>query len=479
MFYYTLLLGIGIYVIGYQLIIQKQYIKKVPIRGGTIHASLTPSRTPPPVDMIRYCTQSAWPSNFTLPCISLFEPAEAIGGRLLIGTRLSRTLQRRDMSCGDFDYGCQRWTSAAPRADAFFGGIEKATVTIQHDISNFDARDAYAGGNVGGAIKRHVKLSGEGGSSVLLSAREGGDQIGIGALLQAAGVDLESPEPGAQSGVQPRLELQESVYRRRLADGQLLPRRFFGITVVITTEYQKSGSYSYHVDANHVEAPRSYVSWGNASHREWIDLHGIQLVLVQATDGIPHFEFRTMLLSLASGIALASTAKLLANLFLLYVAPHRHDYRLFVETKTPDFSPDTAHERSVLTQVISRKRSKQEFITGQTGATISSTVRAMRVARKLRSLGCRSSCGGSTSELGTAELCSAEKEEQVAQVLEVELQQHELQQPEQRDERSVATLLSPDPVATSTDESGAQGPQATWAEPLPGSTRDAGLALAI
>ena len=61
-------------------------------------------------------------------------------------------------------------------------------------------------------------------------------------------------------------------------------------------------------------------------------------------------EARLRFMFAGSGIALASTAKMLANFFLMYVAPRKDDYRLFVVSQTPDFSPDTAHEQRVLTQ---------------------------------------------------------------------------------------------------------------------------------
>ena len=134
-------MGIGIYVIGYQLIIQKQYIKKTPIRGGTIHATLHPSLAPVAVDLLRYCSQSSRPLEGALPCTSPSGSLQAVGGRLLIGTRLSRIAQWRESQCGDVEYGCQQWRDAKRSVDTFLGDIESAIVVIQHDISDQDARE--------------------------------------------------------------------------------------------------------------------------------------------------------------------------------------------------------------------------------------------------------------------------------------------------------------------------------------------------
>ena len=55
----------------------------------------------------------------------------------------------------------------------------------------------------------------------------------------------------------------------------------------------------------------------------------------------------------------APCPKVAADSFLLYLAPRRSDYRLFVESTSPDFSPDTEAERQVLEQILKKKRQKQ------------------------------------------------------------------------------------------------------------------------
>ena len=59
-----------------------------------------------------------------------------------------------------------------------------------------------------------------------------------------------------------------------------------------------------------------------------------------------------------------STAKTLADFYLLYAAPRRADYRLFVENLTPDFGPEHESKRLVLEKVLLRKRRERDEILG-------------------------------------------------------------------------------------------------------------------
>ena len=80
------------------------------------------------------------------------------------------------------------------------------------------------------------------------------------------------------------------------------------------------------------------------------------------------FDFPTLMLSIISGIAFVATAKTMVDCYLLYLAPKRRDYRLFVEASTPDFSPDSQSEALVLNQVLERKRWKQAVLMGRGGS---------------------------------------------------------------------------------------------------------------
>jgi hypothetical protein len=87
------------------------------------------------------------------------------------------------------------------------------------------------------------------------------------------------------------------------------------------------------------------------------DLHGLQLLFSQ--DGkLRIFDWQALAMAIWTGVLLFSLAKIVADSFLLYCAPKRNDYRLFVTTKSPDFKPSSESERVALERALRRKRSK-------------------------------------------------------------------------------------------------------------------------
>ena len=51
--------------------------------------------------------------------------------------------------------------------------------------------------------------------------------------------------------------------------------------------------------------------------------------------------------------------------WILYFAPRKKDYRLFVQSHSPDFAPDTENDRLVLERVLKAKRRKHAVLMGQ------------------------------------------------------------------------------------------------------------------
>jgi hypothetical protein len=141
----------------------------------------------------------------------------------------------------------------------------------------------------------------------------------VNELLQAAGVDLDQWAANGQ-------EVQRSA----------------GVAVVLSVDYQANlldgvSRYSYLLNASKLEAKTiffgSFASTFGASAgatREVFSLHGIQIIF-QQTGGLTSFDFFTLLLTFVSGLALVSVSKTITNAFLLYAAPMRHRYRLFLQ----------------------------------------------------------------------------------------------------------------------------------------------------
>ena len=63
--------------------------------------------------------------------------------------------QQRSVSCDEYSYGCNPWRKASPRVDSYVGDIESATVFIQHDVSDREARSASTGGSMSSTDTHH------------------------------------------------------------------------------------------------------------------------------------------------------------------------------------------------------------------------------------------------------------------------------------------------------------------------------------
>ena len=96
-----------------------------------------------------------------------------------------------------------------------------------------------------------------------------------------------------------------------------------------------------------------------------------------------------------------STAKTISDMFLLYMAPKRADYRLFVEQLSPDFRPDNDAERMLLEKILARKRrvpsvfmfmheavARVEGSRGGLGVLTSSSSGRVDSVRQQRQIGC-------------------------------------------------------------------------------------------
>ena len=106
--------------------------------------------------------------------------------------------------------------------------------------------------------------------------------------------------------------------------------------------------------------------------REVFSLHGVQLIFEQS-GGLTSFDFFTLLLTFVSGLALVSISKSITNTFLLYLAPRRNEYRLFLRSQTPDFAPANQAERRALADLVAPKRRKRAICDGQPAAPQQST----------------------------------------------------------------------------------------------------------
>ncbi|KOO27448.1 p2x receptor [Chrysochromulina tobinii] len=292
-------------------------------------------------------------------------------GALMVGSRVSITQQERDLSCANLDYTCNNFKTTVPKQSFYMGGSENSTIVIQNAVSNA-TQQAYGGSQdliVDSFITtrpRHDDGSDRPQLPVLPMAY--GDQFTVGQLAWVAGLELDAifndPTTG---GADASLR----------CDGQTIR-----IRVVFTgdrTRWDQQAYYQYFVSVNDMEAKTTWtdqtavpiytidpisgalLSNGTNTTRVEYDLHGLQLIYsIEATLNV--FNLPTLFLSLLSGAGLLFVAKTTADSFLLYCAPKRKDYRLFVEQLTPDFSPDSAESRTLLEKILHKKRASRAKI---------------------------------------------------------------------------------------------------------------------
>jgi hypothetical protein len=252
------------------------------------------------------------------------------------------------------------------------GGFENSTIVIQNAVSNA-TQQAYGGSQdliVDSFITTRpaATMTGPTGLSFQVLPMAYGDQFTVGQLAWVAGLELDAifndPTTG---GADASLRY----------DGQTIR-----IRVVFTgdrTRWDQQAYYQYFVSVNDMEAKTTWtdqtsvpiytidpisgalLSNGTNTTRVEYDLHGLQLIYsIEATLNV--FNLPTLFLSLLSGAGLLFVAKTTADSFLLYCAPKRKDYRLFVEQLTPDFSPDSAESRTLLEKILHKKRASRAKI---------------------------------------------------------------------------------------------------------------------
>lgn len=344
-------LAIIVYTVVYQVVLLRGYLLDIPI-AGSLHASVKPASSTAPVETLAYCKQSgARTEEQQLPCTSfepLFESVNTADIGVLVGTRITSTVQLRNESCVRFEYGCKEWIRSTQPIDEYVGDIDSALITIQHSAEASRSIDSESKNQLIDTFTspstRHATLVGVGAPPSGLAVRfePHGDVITLAQLMGAAGIDLD----GAAAAPTNSSDAEST--------------RFAGTTVRVAVEYSADG-YTYRAVESPVQSSRTSVRWANSSARQVDTIYGVQLIFTQHSR-VSHFDVRTLLLTLVAGLALLSAAKTVADFFVLYVSPHRGDYRLFVVDHTPDFGPDTEKERQLLARVLWRKRRKQSML---------------------------------------------------------------------------------------------------------------------
>ena len=146
--YYSLLTGVLVYIFVIQIGFQKKYNVQLNV-DGSIQANVQGPAALRPLSELDYCNRT-YVDGHVYECVYpelatgvLAKAVIGVEGSLLIGTRLSTTVQHRDASCGQHDaYRCPAWlpeygTAAYDDAKttSFVGDVDRSTIRFQHKVA--------------------------------------------------------------------------------------------------------------------------------------------------------------------------------------------------------------------------------------------------------------------------------------------------------------------------------------------------------
>lgn len=296
LFYYCMCALILIYVGGYEIGVKRGYLAFQTLSGsvrGSMRAPHADERISP--ENLKYCLQSGDHPWDELPfargmCIDSgkdvthFSREES--SALLVGTRVTAKPQARNNACENtwksahVNHNCSPWiTTEASDWDTYLiADIESSVILIQHTASVKTSSERL-GTSVSsfGLDRPNATLYG---ASATISTQKlvGGDQVTIGALLDAAGVSLDAAHNSDQ------LNQGHGVY-----DGTMTTLRSQGLSLVVDVEYDplEVGKYAYHVRVADIEGKHEYEDWDHVENssvpqRVLVDLHGIQIYFHQS-----------------------------------------------------------------------------------------------------------------------------------------------------------------------------------------------------
>ena len=125
--YYSCIAGVLLYVVVVQIVFNRGYLAFQEL-SGTVRATYVPPQQLAPIGSLGYCNQSSAANRSLvplLPCVSWDQSltTQTSASGLLIGTRITRKLQRRNISCHELSYGCSPWCASV--SSAAIGSVDR------------------------------------------------------------------------------------------------------------------------------------------------------------------------------------------------------------------------------------------------------------------------------------------------------------------------------------------------------------------
>eukprot|EP00296_Roombia_truncata_P000429 JP436100.1.p2 GENE.JP436100.1~~JP436100.1.p2 ORF type:complete len:308 (-),score=113.89 JP436100.1:71-883(-) len=172
-----------------------------------------------------------------------------------------------------------------------------------------------------------------------------GDFISVRNLLKAAHLDLD--------------DISTQTTDRE-------PNRYAGLNIMVKIIFNNNGAAEYAYQPEVLPAEAKLVGEFGINYpyeRRVHNQHGVRFKFVISGE-IKMFDFKTLLLSFVSGLALTSLAALFVDTLITYVMPQKDNYKLFKYHLTPDFSPEDADEQALLDKILAKKRRERDLLEG-------------------------------------------------------------------------------------------------------------------
>jgi ATP P2X receptor len=349
--YYSLISLIVVYLLGYVILYEKRYIlSEQPV--GSVRFSLESPQTqgtvPPPAESFPYCLTNSDAANVDVDArawrrrrnvdahqfarylcqywgesYTLFPSVEQ--SAMFVTTRVTNSTQMLENGCSMSSNTCRFVDDPGVTPNTFFiANVEAFTLLIDHSVTTsfMSVNSLQLPGALFDDAGHEIKKLPPPNS---LGRKGEHDIITLGALLDAAGVDLDG--------------VSSANTNRSVRDD--------GTVILVNIEYSNTYTFStsnvryqYHVSrvANTKFKGEQVITSKNIDKRVIFNRHGVRIIFTQSGT-LGQFDFQTLLLSVVSGIGLVAVASFIVDWAVIkYFRPVQRLYRSEKYIETPDWA---------------------------------------------------------------------------------------------------------------------------------------------
>eukprot|EP01097_Dermamoeba_algensis_P008288 TRINITY_DN5466_c0_g1_i1.p1 TRINITY_DN5466_c0_g1~~TRINITY_DN5466_c0_g1_i1.p1 ORF type:complete len:381 (-),score=65.76 TRINITY_DN5466_c0_g1_i1:114-1256(-) len=325
-------LGILGYVLGYQLLMEKQYLKVEP-PVGTIRTSILQPQNGSRRFNLSYCGTSPPDKLFFAPCLdwdetdALFPIAEQ--SAMHVTTRVTLSLQEK--TCTSSYTNCTAWKET-PEKDYFIVDIERFTILMDHTMSTPTNGIAATGKSLPGTlldsddnqIDVKQRYPGRKNTFGVLGKH---DILELQVFLDAAKVKLDDESTSSAN---------ESW-------------RYSGCVLLVFISYDNTFSFNTNnlrykikvvqVKNTEFKAVEPVHFPGNETYQQRMikNRHGVRLLFLQIGT-LGKFDFQNFLLTIVSGLGLLAFATIIVDILASKILPEKDIYNKYLFEETVNFA---------------------------------------------------------------------------------------------------------------------------------------------